>query len=130
MKTNNIQKIMLTALLLSVTCASQAMDTKKDTQEQNMIEKLKVTLPKASILTERLAKIGLAHFVEKTTIVQDLAGRTISVLSVLMFFEIAKVEYLDAMKNPMLNITMRLLQPLILKAILKDSPKALEAIEN
>lgn len=89
-----------------------------------------VTLPDAQTLTERFADQGLEHFMEKTTIVKSLAGKEREALGVAMAVETALYDYNEYLKNPMMATMMQMSKPLIIQAILKDSPEAIEELKE
>ena len=87
-----------------------------------------VQLPSAELLRQRFAEIGLDHFVEKTTIVKDLAGQSKEPLGVAMSIELAMSDYAECLKNPIVAMTTNMLKPAMFEAILKDHPAALNEL--
>lgn len=96
-----------------------------------------VTLPNKQTLTQRLASIGLDHFIEKTKIVSQLAGQEKEALGVAIAVECALYDYNEYLtqsmpdkQSRMMATLMNMRKPQIIEAILQDSPDALAELKQ
>ena len=80
-------RLLTIAALLGSSFASYAMD------------EYSYSIPKAEILTERLCDRGMDHFVDHTTIVGKLAGKSELPLTVVLVVDDAITEYAQWMMN-------------------------------
>ncbi|HRN78023.1 MAG TPA: hypothetical protein PLU71_02195 [Candidatus Dependentiae bacterium] len=112
----------LLTLLISVPVLSAAMDQT-------------ITMPKAEVLRDRLSSIGCDHLMEKTTIVQQLAGKEIRGLGVGVVVETILYDYNEYCKEGMpahmakiTAVQMLMHKPLIIRELLKDHPDIVEEL--
>ena len=122
-----MKKVFVICVLLSLSCAVQAM---KKLDETSSSDKGLITLPKASVLKERLEKGGFQHFLEKTKIDEKLADKKLKPLGVLLAVELSLYDYVQDLNNPMMSTMMQMRKPQLIEIILKDSPKALEKLKE
>jgi hypothetical protein len=87
-----------------------------------------VLMPTAEVLNKRLDEIGMRHFAQKTTIVEDLADQNKDALGVAVAVESALDDYSEKVKNPMLTNTVGMQKSLIIKTLLQDYPEALKEL--
>ena len=95
----------------------------------------RVKMPSAQVLHERLQ--GFEHFVEKTSIVKQLADRELEALGVANALELSLYDYDEILKKGMpaqqarmLQVQMQMNKPILLKALLEHSPEALKELEE
>jgi hypothetical protein len=89
-----------------------------------------IKMPNAKVLHERLDAIGVGHFAERTQIIKRLAGEELAALGVATAVEQAMDDYRRISPNPRAFRQTEMLQPDILKALLKDSPEALNELKG
>jgi hypothetical protein len=96
----------------------------------------KFALPETEILEQRLMATGFfTHFMEKTGIVRQLAGKSFSTCGLIMKIEEAYDDYNEFNKryadSPMKRAAMmQSVKPILIQALLQDYPIALsEALE-
>lgn len=94
-----------------------------------------VQMPNAEVLSDQLRAIGLEHFVEKSGIVERIAGQRLYALGVATAVEIAMHNYTEYLKRNMpagmsnvLLFQMLMYKPLLFKTLLQDFPK--ESLEE
>lgn len=89
-----------------------------------------ITMPSAEVLKQRLNDAGFTHFIEKTSIVKDLAGQQKEVLGVATSVDLALYDYSENLKNPMMARMMEMRKPQLLQALLQDHPAALKELAD
>jgi len=97
-----------------------------------------IIMPSAEILQNRLDKLGLKDFAEKTNIVGQLAGQRKAPLIVAIAVEIAYINYAENLRNSTpkqafqatIIETSMATKPSVFEALLKDHPNALEELKN
>ncbi len=120
----NLKLFIVTALLAS-SFASYSMDETK-----------KIKMPKADILTARLDKLGMNHFMRTTDIIQQLADQEKCPNHVASAIERCLYNYNEYMAkgDPMMaRVTaqrMRVYKPLIFETLLEEHPEALRKLEK
>ena len=94
-------------------------------------------MPKESILNDRLQEQGFDHFMEKTGIVQRIAGRDLYPGGVVMAVELALADYDENLKKGMpaamarqMSVIMQMRKSQLLDAILGDIPGASQAVNE
>jgi len=114
---------LVAVMLLSMPVVSLAME--------------KFTMPTADILQKRLSEAGFDHFIEKTTIIKQLAGREIVALGVAMIIETSLYDYneynLKGMPEEMARTMQTLMQmrkPQLFESLLQDHPAALAELQK
>ena len=97
----------------------------------------KVKMPSAKILTSRLSKIGMDHFIEKTNLVSNLANRELESIGVAVAVETSLYDYnenlgqgLPAHMARMMQVQMQLNKPILLRSLLEDYPEALTDLQQ
>ena len=97
----------------------------------NAAEKEIITMPSAEVLKERFSTLGLNYFDEKTGIIEQLANEKKHPMGVVMALELCLYDYNEYMaQQPMIGRMMQINKPIILQALLKDHPEALEQLEK
>ncbi|HSC25377.1 MAG TPA: hypothetical protein VLB80_04160 [Candidatus Babeliales bacterium] len=81
-------------------------------------------------LRNRLNNTGFDHFVEKTSIDQELGGREQHPLEVINAVNSALYDYSQIIKNPVLNMLMREGKPRLIKIILQEHPQAIKYLKE
>jgi len=128
-KKNNIKKVVAACAFLLVTCSTWAMKN-VEAKETSSNEKGLVTLPKASVLKDRLLEGGFDHFLEKTKLDEKLSGKKLHPLGVSLSVELALYDYAQDLNNPMMAMLMQKRKPQLFEIILKDFPKTLEKLKK
>lgn len=88
-----------------------------------------VTMPDAKILQERLSAHGFDHFMEKTRIVQQLAGQQKEALGVAMAVELALYDYCQSLP-PMMQSLMTMRKPQLIEALLEGQSAAIQELKD
>lgn len=122
---NLTKKLLIAIALLKIVGLSQAMEEIK----QQIRACKPVKLPSAVILRERLEKLGLGHFVEKTKIDGRLGDLEKHPIEVLATVKESLSDYAECVSNQQAN-AVSMLKPDIMQAILKDSSEAIVAFEK
>lgn len=89
-----------------------------------------VKLPSQKEIANRLGKLGMDHFVEKTKIDKQLGDQIRHPLGVPLAVECALYDYNEYLKQPMIDNLMQMRKPEIIKAILHDHPEAIESLKK
>jgi len=122
-------KLLSLTVLLGFSLSSFAMDAvTRDT----------VTIPDAATLTSQLEGIGPDHFMKKTEIVDKFAGTTLAPEGVALAIKLALDDHIENLKSggmppEMVEMMMeagQINKSMLLEAILKDSPEALEHLKG
>ncbi len=92
----------------------------------NASRAISVTLPSEEVLSGRLRAADFKYLVEKTNLVDQLAGQEKEVLGVIVAVEQALLDY--AVKQPTIAFVTQKRKPRLIEIILQDAPK--EAIEE
>lgn len=87
-----------------------------------------ITLPEADILKCRLTEAGFEHFVEKTALVEAMAGKQWKVSTMVEAIQAELRMYCRF--NGMMAILAARKKSLLIEAFLKDSPEALKELEE
>ena len=97
-----------------------------------------VKMPSAQVLNERLGEKGFQHFAEKTKIADNLADRELEALGVAITVETSLYDYNENLKKGGLSeqqlrknqMIMKMTKPMLFKALLQDSPEALDELKQ
>lgn len=90
-----------------------------------------ITLPARDVLIKRLNKLGLAHFVERTNILDQLADKEKEPFGVWYAVKLALSDYTQLVKgNPVVGLVACAKREDMIKAILKDSPQAIDELKR
>ena len=120
-------KILTITALLASSFASYAMNETKEAT---------IKMPKADILTARLDKLGMSHFMGTTDIIEQLADQEKYPNHVASAIERCLYNYNEYMAKgdpTMARVTvqrMRVYKPLIFEALLEEHPEALRKLEK
>ena len=90
------------------------------------IHAMKITLPDADKLADRISEIWGDHFIEKTELDILLGGKELELKDVAGLVESAYLTYKNALLNPYSQAALESLKPKVYRAILRESPQALE----
>ena len=93
-------------------------------------QKENIRLRDQKTLTDRLHKLGFEHFVEKTTLVKDLANQEKHPCGVVMAVELALYDYNEYLNNPIMENLMHMRKPELVKALLQDHPEAMVSLKK
>lgn len=93
-----------------------------------------VNMPSKDVLEKRLQEKGFGRFMEDTGIIQKLANRELAAGGVVNAVVLALCDYDEILKKDQscpiaqkISATMRMCEPQLLEALLKDAPDALRA---
>lgn len=96
-----------------------------------------VKMPDAEILNKRLNNIGMQYFAEKTKAVSNLADKELTAIGVATIVETSLYDYhkylADSMPANYLQIyaiQMQMNKPMLIKALLQDSPEAINELKE
>lgn len=89
-----------------------------------------IRLADKKTLTDRLNGLGFEHFVEKTTLVKDLADQEKYPLGVVIAVDLALGDYGRKLNNDMVADIMYLRKNQLIKALLKDHPEAIASLKK
>lgn len=89
-----------------------------------------VTFPSAQILKERLRLADLKHFDDDTELSSQLGDQCLNTNGIAMTVMLAMDDYAINMNNKGMTALMKRRKPDIFKAVLKDSPQALEELKK
>lgn len=95
----------------------------------NFVNSVPVKLPCKEVLSQRFYENELSHFMEKTTIVQQLADKSKEPSGVALILDLALYDYSEYNKNPMMDAVMHMRRKNILEIILKDYPEELKELK-
>lgn len=101
-----MKKVLLAVSLFAFSLTSQA---------------LRLKLPSQQILTKSFVEGGFKHFIEKTDIIEHLAGQEVLRSGVSVEVDLALHAYAQYTKDPMMASIMQMSRPKIIKLILQDS---------
>jgi hypothetical protein len=120
-----VTKIALSLIIFSISNGLFAME-----EDKNADIKL-VQLPSQTEIAQRLHKLGLKDFVEKTKINQTLGNQTENAYSTDLAIACAMYMYEDALSTEYLNIELaKSKKTVIVDAILQDHPKSLNSFRE
>lgn len=97
--------------------------------QSQCMQQLKVTLPTAAILKERLVALGLTHFLGSTNCHSKLGGQAKYPEEVVVAIECYIGEYVEYLGHDWRPATLvKALEGKIIKALLEDHPSAIEQL--
>lgn len=105
-------------ILSNPICASEAPN--------KQITQIAVKLPNEQTIVERLEKIGLEHFMEKTKIHKKLAEKEMVPTGIAMLVGNALIDYVKDLKQPRVSKIMLMHRDLIIECLLQDHPEAIK----
>ncbi|TET06688.1 hypothetical protein E3J79_01130 [Candidatus Dependentiae bacterium] len=112
-------------VLLCIAGISQAMDKSN---------KYLIKLPSAQVLMQRLQKDKFSNFLNVTELDQELGGKNITSLSVLLAVDLALDEYIKSLqlttRLSMLETVFQKFRWEIIELILRDHPDAVEDLKK
>ena len=88
-----------------------------------------VTLPSKEVLQDRLNALGMDDFIRKTTLIEDLSDQEKEPRGVVLAVDLSLYDYVEDLPQIVAMTTM-INRNLIIKAILKDNPDALEELKS
>ena len=104
----------------SFNCSPQVMNFKE----------MRIKLPSAEILQERLNDMGLEYFREKTELHQQLGNKTLHPMGVAVAVELALADMSKIVKMPMMDELLQMCKSEIIETILKDDPEAIAELKK
>ena len=129
MKNNNSPGL-AGAFKIAVVCMMLNIQLGFGMEQEGVKEEALYTLPSANVLRERLNENGFGYFMEKTKIVEQLAGQQQYALGVAVTVECALYDFNEYLKNPTMAAMMNRSKSKLVETILKDNPKAIEELKG
>jgi len=87
-----------------------------------------VIMPSKEILSQKLVKHDLKHFMEKTELVTSLADKKLQPLGVAMLLELALDGYSRSVESMQVGVMMQVSKSDIFEVLLQDAPTALQEL--